>query len=98
MRICDEKLILDYIIEYTNLNLLPTHVTEYLINTKDMLAAVQMEESWPSEIKYEIEVVVKELFANSIKKILKISAFLAFLVAIMSLLYKKNDANINEKP
>ena len=86
------------LIEYTNLNLLPTHVKEYLINTKDMLAAVQMEESWPSEIKYEIEVVVKELFANSIKKILKISAFLAFLVAIMSLLYKKNDANINEKP
>ncbi len=73
-------------------NPLPAAVSDYLISMREMLAAIPIQESWPDAVQEQVRGLVKSLFADSVKDILRVSAFFAFLSALLALLYRKTDA------
>ncbi len=77
-------------------NPLPEHVKLQIWNSRDMLAATIIDENLTYELKQFLSLEIKILFANSIRDILRISAFLAIIAGFIALFYKPEDSKINE--
>ena len=57
-----------------------------------MMAAVSVPESWPQLAAETAQDIVRLLFADAVKVVLRVSALFAFVAAAMALLYRREDA------
>ena len=71
---------------------LPADYQEFLIDNRAMMAAVDVPESW-SQIEIDsAQDIVRLVFADAVRVVLRVSAVLAFVAAVMALLYRREDA------
>ncbi len=71
---------------------LPSAYKQYLIDNRAMMAAVSVPESWPQLAAETAQDIVRLLFADAVKVVLRVSALFAFVAAAMALLYRREDA------
>ena len=71
---------------------LPAMHQDFLIKNRAMMAAVAMPASWPEIVVQEAVELVRSLFADTVRVVLRISALFAFMAASLALLYRREDA------
>ena len=71
---------------------LPSAYKQYLVDNRAMMAAVSVPESWPQLAAETAQDIVRLLFADAVKVVLRVSALFAFVAAAMALLYRREDA------
>lgn len=71
---------------------LPSEVNAYLVDRREMMAAVPISPDWSDGVQQEAGHLVKSLYAEAVKTVLRVSAVFAGLSAILSLFYQKHDA------
>ena len=69
----------------------PAEISAYLSEHAQMLAAIEIDQSWPQSVQRQVSILIKSLFADSIKDILRVSAVFSMLAAFLALLYRKSD-------
>ena len=65
---------------------------DFLIDNKAMMAAVDLPTTWPETVTQNVFELVRTLFADSVRTVLRISALFAFVAAGLALLYRREDA------
>ena len=65
---------------------------DYLTDKRAMMAAVSLPESWPAADVQEALNIVRTLFTDAVRVVLRVSALFAFVAAGLALLYRRNDA------
>ena len=77
---------------------LPAMHQDFLIKNRAMMAAVAMPASWPEIVVQEAVELVRSLFADTVRVVLRISALFAFMAASLALLYRREDLYIDQRP
>ncbi len=71
---------------------LPAMYHDFLTDNRAMMAAVTLPTSWPEVVKQDAVELVRTLFADTVRIVLRISAIFAFMAAGLALLYRRDDA------
>ena len=71
---------------------MPAYVKEYLIAHKNELGGLVTPADWPETIRQQAAESIAQSYADAVKNIMQISAFLMILCAFLALLYRKEDA------
>ena len=56
------------------------------------MAAVDLPTTWPETVTQNVFELVRTLFADTVRVVLRISALFAFMAAGLALLYRREDA------
>ena len=65
---------------------------DFLLDNRIMMAAVTLPTDWPETVAQDALQLVRNLFADTVRVVLRISALIAFTAAGLALFYRREDA------
>lgn len=74
-----------------NQDMLAAEAGAYLLDMREMLAAIPIPTDWPLQLQQQASDMIKRLFGNAIKDILLVSAIFSCISAVLALFYRKSD-------